>query len=117
MTILQKHLVFIPLFLIVMVSLLGALVMWLWNWLMPMIFGLPTLTFWQAVGLLVLCRLLVGNIGFGGHHGHHGHGHCGCGEGQNKLRKRWFDMTPEERQEIIEKHKCDDTDPTADEGR
>ena len=50
MTILQKHLVFIPLFLVVMVTLLGALVMWLWNWLMPMIFGLPTLTFWHAVG-------------------------------------------------------------------
>lgn len=113
MTILQKHLVFIPLFLVLMVTLLGALVMWLWNWLMPVIFGLPMLTFWQAVGLVVLCRLLVGNIGLGGHHHHHGHGHCGCGEGQNKLRQRWTNMTPEERQEIIDKHMCDDSEPTA----
>lgn len=85
MTLLQKHLVFIPLFLVAMVGLLGSLVMWLWNWLMPMIFGLPVLTFWQAVGLLVLCRLLVGNIGFGGHHHHHGHGHCACDGGQNSF--------------------------------
>lgn len=113
MTILQKHLVFIPLFLLVMVTLLGGLVMWLWNWLMPAIFGLPALTFWQSVGLVVLCRLLVGNIGFGGHH----HGHCGCGSDHNKLRERWANMTPEERQQFIEKYKCDDSDPIADEGR
>lgn len=117
MTLLQKHLVFIPLFLVAMVGLLGSLVMWLWNWLMPMIFGLPVLTFWQAVGLLVLCRLLVGNIGFGGHHHHHGHGHCACDGGQNKLRERWANLTPKERQEIIEKHKSDPSEPTAEDGR
>lgn len=33
-------------------------VMWLWNWLMPVIFGLPTLTFWQSLGLLTLCSFL-----------------------------------------------------------
>ncbi len=110
MTILQKHLVFIPLFLVVMIALLGALIMWLWNWLMPLIFGLPALTYWQAVGLLVLCRLLAGNIGFGGHHHHHGHGHCGCDGSQNKLRERWANMTPEERQRIIDMHKCDDSE-------
>ncbi len=32
--------------------------MLLWNWLMPMIFGLCTLTFWQACGLLVLTSLM-----------------------------------------------------------
>lgn len=113
MTILQKHLVFIPLFLVVMVTLIGALVMWLWNWLMPSLFGLPMLSFWQAVGLLVLCRLLVGNIGFGSHH-HHSHGHCG---GSNRLRERWASMSAEERQHIIEHHGGDDTNLTADEGR
>ena len=34
-------------------------VMLLWNWLMPMIFGLPTIGFWQSLGLLVLFRLLL----------------------------------------------------------
>lgn len=33
-------------------------VMWLWNWLMPVIFGLKTITMWQAWGLNVLCGLL-----------------------------------------------------------
>lgn len=37
---------------------LGLVVMWLWNWLVPAIFGLPALSYWQAVGLTVLCHLL-----------------------------------------------------------
>ena len=32
--------------------------MWLWNWLMPVIFGLKTITFWQALGLNILCGIL-----------------------------------------------------------
>lgn len=104
MTILQKHLVFIPLFLVGMVALLGGLILCLWNWLMPEIFGLPEITFWQAVGLLVMCRLLVGNIGLCGGHHHHGHGHCDAS--QNKLREHWASLTPEERQRIIDKHHC-----------
>lgn len=116
MTILQKHLVFIPLFFVVMLALLGGLVMCLWNWLMPQVFDLPALSFWQAVGLLVLCRLLVGNMGFGGHHHHHGHGHCGCGN-HNRIRENWANMTPEERQQIIEKHRGCDPEQTADEER
>ncbi len=115
MTILQKHLVFIPLFLIVMAALLGGLVMLLWNWLMPAIFALPELTFWQAVGLLVLCKVLFGTLGMGGHSHHgHGHGHCGCHGGSNRLRERWEQMTPEERQRFVEMHQCDDSAPATD---
>jgi hypothetical protein len=48
-------------------GVLGAVVMWLWNWLMPVLFGVPRVSFLQAVGLLVLCHLL-----FRGHSmGHH----------------------------------------------
>jgi hypothetical protein len=32
--------------------------MWLWNWLMPTLFHLPTITIWQAWGLSVLSSLL-----------------------------------------------------------
>jgi len=39
---------------------LGIAVMLLWNWLMPPIFGLPQIGYWQAVGLFVLCHLLLG---------------------------------------------------------
>ena len=39
-------------------ALSGAVTMWLWNWLMPAIFKLPTIGFWQAVGILVLSHIL-----------------------------------------------------------
>jgi hypothetical protein len=54
--------------------LFGAVVMWLWNALMPIIFHLGVITYWQAVGLAILGRLLFGGF----HHGHHnpgGHRH------------------------------------------
>jgi hypothetical protein len=41
----------------------GELVMQLWNWLLPPMFGWPQITFWQALGLLVLCRILFGGLG------------------------------------------------------
>ena len=48
--------------------LFGFVIMWLWNWLMPEIFGLTTLSFWQSVGLIALVKLLLG--GFSGGRGH-----------------------------------------------
>jgi hypothetical protein len=45
----------------------GAAVLLLWNWLMPDIFQLRRLTFWEALGLLALCRILFGGFGRGGH--------------------------------------------------
>jgi hypothetical protein len=41
--------------------ILGFPIMWLWNWLMPMLFGIPTITFWQALGLYLLCSVLFKN--------------------------------------------------------
>lgn len=46
--------------------LFGYVVMLLWNWLMPDIFGLGVITFWQAVGIVVLAKLLFGGVGGGG---------------------------------------------------
>lgn len=45
----------------------GKVVQWLWNWLLPPLFGLPSVTYWQALGLLALSRILFG--GWGGHGG------------------------------------------------
>jgi hypothetical protein len=42
--------------------LLGVVVQWLWNWLMPVIFNLKPITFWQSVGLIFLAKLLVGGF-------------------------------------------------------
>lgn len=41
---------------------LGFIVMWLWNSLMPDIFNLKTITYWQAIGLFVLIKILVGGV-------------------------------------------------------
>ena len=49
-----------------------------WNWLLPALFHLPAITYWQAIGLAVLARLLVGH---GGRHGHGGHRLLGHGRG------------------------------------
>ncbi len=43
--------------------LFGFILMWLWNWLMPTLFGLSTVTYWQAVGLFILFKLLLGGCG------------------------------------------------------
>jgi hypothetical protein len=47
------------------VFLFGWVVMLLWNWLMPEIFGLKQLNYWQAWGLLALCTILFKGFGSG----------------------------------------------------
>jgi hypothetical protein len=54
----------------------GWVVMLLWNWLMPDIFGLKQISYWQAWGLLALCTILF--KGFGG----------GSGNTSDRKRKR-----------------------------
>lgn len=55
--------IFGALFITGLAILFGFVIMWLWNWLMPEIFGLTTLTYWQAVGLFILLRILIGGCG------------------------------------------------------
>jgi hypothetical protein len=43
----------------------GWLVMLLWNWLMPMLFGLKAITYWQAFGILLLSKVLFSGMGHG----------------------------------------------------
>jgi hypothetical protein len=52
-------------FAVVMAFLFGYVFMRLWNWLMPMIFGLSAITFWQGFGLVILAKIIFG--GFSGH--------------------------------------------------
>ena len=70
----------------------GELVMRLWNWLLPTLFGWRQITFWQAVGLLALCRILFGDLGM-------------RARGSHRANSRWQmgdckPMTPEERERI-----------------
>jgi hypothetical protein len=64
----------------------------LWNWLMPAIFGLKTITFLQGLGLVVLSKILLG-----GFHKHAGGGPRGWKRG---MEERWARMTPEEREKF-----------------
>jgi hypothetical protein len=69
----------------------GEIVKLLWNWLAPALFGLRQITFWQALGLLTICRILFGGFGLGGGGSHH------SGR-RRKMGERWAQMTPEERE-------------------
>ncbi len=64
----------IPLFIFVG----GEVVMHLWNWLLPPLFGWRMLGFWQALGLLLLCRILFGGLHHGGPGRHGGRGFRGA---------------------------------------
>jgi hypothetical protein len=48
------------------IALGGTIVMQLWNWLLPPLFGWRQITFWQAIGMLALCRILFGGFGLRG---------------------------------------------------
>ena len=76
-----------PVGLAVFIWLGGTVVKLLWNWLLPALFGWPPLTFWQALGLLALCRILFGGFGAHGFHSHR----------RRRMAERWEQMTPEER--------------------
>ena len=80
----------IALLAVVFVSVAGAVVMWLWNALVPDIFGASEITWVQALGLLVLARLLVGGRGHGGPGGRR----RWRGHSERKLAN----MSPEERE-------------------
>ncbi|RKQ50543.1 hypothetical protein BXY85_1559 [Roseivirga pacifica] len=88
---------FYPLFGAVALFLFGSVIMLLWNWLMPEIFGLTTINFWQALGLFILSRILFS--GMGGKK-KHTHKHKW---GDQKGREKWMKMSSEERKEWFKK--------------
>jgi hypothetical protein len=81
----------IVLFIAVAVFVFSFIVMHLWNWLMPAIFGLHKITYWQGLGLLVLAKIL-----FGGFRG----GYGGRRHWRQHLEERWANMSPEEREKF-----------------
>jgi len=83
-----------PLGFAIFIAIGGEVVMLLWNWLAPALFGLRLISFWQALGLLALCRILFGGFGMGGG----GHRHNSRGRMRGQMAKRWDDMTPGEQE-------------------
>lgn len=106
MTRLTRLLVIAPLAILGMVIFTfigGEVVMLLWNWLAPALFGLREVTFWQAIGLLALCRILFGGLGLGG--GGHRNSCRRVDERtreriRERMDERWEQMTPEEREKF-----------------
>jgi hypothetical protein len=77
----------------VAITVFSFVVMNLWNWLVPSVFGWHSITFWQALGLLVLSKILFGGFRGGPWRGMHW---------RHRMMERWQQMTPEEREKFRE---------------
>jgi len=83
------------------VALAGGVVMSLWNWLVPVLFQGPVISFWQGLGLLALSRILVGGFGGGGGRwGDKRHMHW-----KQKMEDRMANMSPEEKDKFKQQMK------------
>jgi len=74
---------------VVFIAIGGEIVLHLWNWLLPSLFGWRQITFWQALGLLLLCRILFGRLGLH---------RSGRSNWRRRMEERCENMTPEERE-------------------
>jgi hypothetical protein len=89
-----------------MLAVFGLGVMLLWNALLPGIFGLSGINYWQAAGLLLLSRILFGGFGPGPFMTHLRQGRDErLFRHGNPLREKWMNMTDEERRAFIGKEK------------
>ena len=89
-----------------MIAVFSVAAMFLWNALMPEIFALPVLSYWQAAGLVVLARILFGGLGPGRFLASRGRG----GDDRlfahgNALREKWLNMSEDERMEFVRSHR------------
>jgi hypothetical protein len=99
----------IAVFVVLAVLAAGFVVMSLWNWLVPSLFHGPVIDFCQALGILVLSKILFGGFKKGGHccggHCHRG----GMGNWKDRWKNKWEEklskMSPEEREKIKQKLK------------
>lgn len=89
----RKKFFLIPLGIIAFLGIVSYVVMELWNNLLPQILHVSTITFWQALGIFILCKILFG-FGKGGGGGPWARG---------KMADRFKGMTPEERQQFKDK--------------
>ncbi len=76
------------------INIAGFGTMYLWNWLVPLLFHGPVITFLQALGLLVLSKILFGSFGRGGR------GFSGRRRWQRRMQERFANMTPEEKEKF-----------------
>ena len=89
----KRRFFFVPIFLVGLFAM-SAIVMFLWNAIIPVVSGALSLSFWQAMGLLVLCRILFGGFRFGSHHGQR------PPFMHPSIRNKLMDMNDEEREKV-----------------
>jgi len=92
----KRKIPFIILFIIAGVALFGWIVMLLWNALLPGILGVSVINFWQALGILLLSKILFG--GFRGGAGWKGRQHM-----KKHWQQKWEGMSEEERVKFKER--------------
>ena len=80
------------------VLIFGCVVMALWNALIPELFHGPALSYWQAIGLLVLTKIFFGGHWMGARHQTRNHW-------KRKFEAKLADMTPEDREKFKEEWK------------
>lgn len=97
-----KRFLMIPLFIAAAALLLGAVVMWLWNAILPSLLNVKAITYWQAVGLLVLCKILFGSFRPGSSGGRPPFG-------RTRWKEKWSNMNEDEKLKFKEewKRRCE----------
>ena len=88
--------IFIPFGIAAFLALISFIVMTLWNDLLPGILHVGTITFWQALGIFILSKILFG-FGKGGHNRW---GHGGNPWMRRKMEERFKNMTPDEKEKF-----------------
>lgn len=85
------------------IAVIGFVTMVLWNWLVPVLFNGPQIDYWQAIGLLVLSKLLFWSFGGKRHHSHEG---PGMYQWKHRFYEKFSNMSPEDREAIKQKLKA-----------
>lgn len=86
-------LVFFMLVASIFIAIFSSIVMWLWNAILPGLVGANPIRFWEAAGLLVLCRILFGSLPFKSFPRH-------VAEKRAYWRDKWINMSEEEKIEF-----------------
>jgi hypothetical protein len=74
------------------IFIFGTVVMWLWNNALSPALHIPTITFWQGLGILVLSKILFGSFGGGGS--------SRRTSWKERMEQKWNRMSPEEKEKF-----------------
>ena len=106
----KKHWLKVPFFIALatgFIFLLSAVVMLLWNGIMPSVLHLGAITLWQAMGILLLCKILFS--GFKGRR--HWGGGCGW---KKRIFGKWHNRSAEEKEKFMTQYHCCKSNYTGD---